>query len=495
VSALGRIWGKAIQTDAKVSPVNYGGPLIDVEGRTLGILVPLSPQGTEEVAGVEWYDSGIGFAIPLAEIHASLDRLKSGEDLVPGLLGISLRGRDLFDGAPTIDRVRYGSPAQEAGLKVDDVIIELDGKPVVRQAQLKHVLGNKYAGDMLAIAVKRGEETIRAEVKLAAELVPYESAFLGILPARPDPEQPETAGVRVRYVYPESPAAKAGVKEEQTITKFNETEIADAAMLRDLVSRIRPGEKATLTFRGDDEQSQEIELGSLPQSVPESLRRILIPPQKAPAAGDEAPKTGRFTATLEAHEHDYWAYVPDDYNPAYQYALVVWIHPGGDTMEAAMIKQWKALCDERGIILLAPKAAKVSGWETTEQEFVHDLTQQFLETYSIDRSRVVLHSHASGANFAWHLMFKYRELFDGAAMSAAPLLVAPPDNEAELRQQFYLLVGEKDPRRPAIEATHRGLQNLKFPVILDQRDEGDTSYPPEEQVERIARWIDSLDRI
>ncbi|MCY2965873.1 MAG: trypsin-like peptidase domain-containing protein, partial [Planctomycetota bacterium] len=80
VSALGRVWGKAIQTDAKVSPVNYGGPLVDVEGKVMGILVPLSPMATGDVAGVEWYDSGIGFAIPLADVYASLDRLKTGKD-------------------------------------------------------------------------------------------------------------------------------------------------------------------------------------------------------------------------------------------------------------------------------------------------------------------------------------------------------------------------------------------------------------------------------
>ena len=65
VSALGRIWGKAIQTDAKISPNNYGGPLVDISGRVLGVLVPMSPDGSGEMAGVEWYDSGIGFAIPL----------------------------------------------------------------------------------------------------------------------------------------------------------------------------------------------------------------------------------------------------------------------------------------------------------------------------------------------------------------------------------------------------------------------------------------------
>ena len=50
LSATSRIWGKAIQTDAKISPGNYGGPLIDIRGRVLGVLVPLSPQQQDEVA-------------------------------------------------------------------------------------------------------------------------------------------------------------------------------------------------------------------------------------------------------------------------------------------------------------------------------------------------------------------------------------------------------------------------------------------------------------
>lgn len=44
ISALGRIWGKALQTDAKISPINYGGPIIDIQGHVQGILVPASPR-------------------------------------------------------------------------------------------------------------------------------------------------------------------------------------------------------------------------------------------------------------------------------------------------------------------------------------------------------------------------------------------------------------------------------------------------------------------
>ena len=96
VSGLNRIWGTAMQTDAKISPNNYGGPLVDIRGRVLGVLAPLSPDKHEEFAGVEWYDSGIGFAVPLAHINTVLPQLSAGHDLKPGILGVSLDSRDIY---------------------------------------------------------------------------------------------------------------------------------------------------------------------------------------------------------------------------------------------------------------------------------------------------------------------------------------------------------------------------------------------------------------
>ena len=110
LSALDRVWGKAIQTDAAVSPNNYGGPLVDIRGRVLGVLVPLSPEAADEMAGVEWYDSGIGFAIPMEQIEKVLPRLKKGEDLYPGRAGLSLKGPNLYTGEPIIAACRANAP-------------------------------------------------------------------------------------------------------------------------------------------------------------------------------------------------------------------------------------------------------------------------------------------------------------------------------------------------------------------------------------------------
>ena len=80
--------GRAIQTDANISPANYGGPLIDIEGHVLGICVPLSPRAQGAASGVDWYDSGIGFAIPLSGAKRLIDEMKTGKHIKPGKLGV-----------------------------------------------------------------------------------------------------------------------------------------------------------------------------------------------------------------------------------------------------------------------------------------------------------------------------------------------------------------------------------------------------------------------
>jgi serine protease Do len=494
VSALHRIWGKALQTDAKVSPVNYGGVLVDIQGRVLGVLVPLSPQASGEIAGVEWYDSGIGFAIPMVDVAATLDRLKAGKDLLPGLMGITMKGRDIYEGQPVIDRVRYGSPAHQAGLKDGDSILELDGHAVNRQAQIRHVMGNKYAGEIVAIKVKRGEEELSSEITLVDKLVPYESAFIGILPVRDGVGKPD-AGVGIRFVVDGSPAARAGLDRGQRILKFNGADVSTAAALLDLVSRIRPGEKAHLAIQ-DGAQKKEVELtlGSLLPSVPLDLRPSPIAPREKDLTDKEL-KTGRFTDKMPAHEHEFWAYVPEDYNPDFKYGLVVWLHPGGDTMEAAMLKSWQTLCDERGLILLAPKAGQIAGWIPDETEFIKDAVEQFLEKYSIDRSRVVLHGYGSGGGFAYQLAFKHRQLFKGISTVAAPMMTPPPDNEPEFRLQFHFLSGDNDPLHRGVEASVKGLREMKYPVVETTIEGAGHKYPTGDYLTEIAIWIDSLDRI
>ncbi len=494
VSALNRNWGKAVQTDAKVSPVNYGGPLVDIQGRVMGVLVPLSQRGTNESAGVEWYDSGIGFAIPLEDILATLERLKAGQDLNPGLMGVTFKGHDLYGAEPKIDRVRYGSPAQKAGLKTGDIIVDIDGRNVVRQVQVRHAVGNKLAGDTISVTVTRRNKTVKTKMTLVAQLQAYESAFLGILPIREKGNRLGKPGVGVRYLYPDSPAAKAGLKTRDRIVRFNNSEVTDAGMLADLVHRLRPKQPATLVFlRADAATTVQVKLANIPNSVPGKLNSAIIPRIN----NDESSrlKIGRFTQDVPAYQHSFWAYVPDNYNADYQYTLMVWIHPNDDTMEAALYKQWNPICEQRGIIILAPKAAQIGGWTLDEDKFIKDMIEQFLQNYSIDTTRIFVHGFSSGGRFAYHLAFKHRKLIRGVAVAAQPLRGRLPENHPDYQLQFHLVCGDNDNLYPLFQRTATVLRQMKFPTSLTTIKKHFHTYPPVEQVREIGRWADTLDRI
>ena len=519
VSAVNRVWGKAIQTDAKTSPVNYGGALIDIEGRVLGIIAPLSPTGNGESAGVEWYDGGIGFAIPLEDVYASLDQLKQGTDLLPGLMGITFAGGQSLNVPAIVDRVRYNSPAQQAGLKTNDQIVEADGEPIVRVAQLKHIVGRKYAGDEVKLVVKRGDASLPIDVSLVGKLIPYEIPFLGILPQRKSGAAEATeAPATVRFVFANSPAEQAGLARGDRIVKFNDTELKEASSLADVVGRSRPGEHAQVTYvRDGQEKTVEVTLGSLPEAIVDDLPTELIETAtkettEKPAEKDdgkveakdnglveekvaEGVKTGRYSATLAGNDHDYWVYVPESYIDSHAYGLVVWIHPGGDTMEATIFKQWKSICDRRGLILIAPKSEKPAGWLPNEAEFIRQLIVQIREQYTIDGNRIVLHSFGSGAGITWLVASKHRDLVRGVVMAGAPVLSAPSDNEPDFRQQFYFACGDGDKILPRVKASVDGLRKLKFPVTFSTLKGLGAKYPEESAIEEIGRWVDSLDRI
>lgn len=515
VSAVNRIWGKAIQTDAKTSPVNYGGALVDIEGRILGVIAPLSPQGNGETAGVEWYDGGIGFAIPMEDVYAVLERLKAGADLVPGLMGITFAGGQATNVPAIVDRVRYNSPAQQAGLKTNDKIIEADGQAIVRVAQLKYVMGRKYSGDSVKLTLQRGEEKIAAEAKLVGELQPYEVPYLGILPKRESATEP---GVGVRLVFPGSPAEKAGLARGDRVQKFNDTDLVDNKGLMELVGRARPGDAVKLTcLQGGKQVVLDVTLGTMPDAVIGELSAEIIekpvktepadkPPADKPATDKpaaekpaeksaEPPKTGRFTEDLAGHDHSYWAYVPDGYNPAAAYGLMVWIHPGGDTMEATMIKQWATICDRRGIILVGPKADQLQQWMPGEAKFIEALVTSLRERYTIDPQRIFLHSQGNGAQMACLLSTRQRETFRGLALAGTPFVGAVLDQEPDFRQQFHFVCGEDDKALAPTKKAVDSLRKLKFPTSLTIVKKLGAKYPAEPEIDEIGRWADCLDRI
>ena len=247
ISALGRIWGRAVQTDAKISPANYGGPLVDLLGRVQGVIVPASPYAEGETAGFNMYDSGLGFAIPLEDINAILPRLKEGTDLKRGILGVNIQGADPYTAAPVVASVEPGSAADKAGVRPGDRIKEIDGESVETQVQLQTRLGAKYEGDTVAVKIERtGAEIALPAVTLGGLKSAFGQGFLGVLPVRDDPGP----GVEVRFVYPNSPADKAGVKAGDRIVRIDcpplpgqppgKQPIVDRDRFLDLMARLRP---------------------------------------------------------------------------------------------------------------------------------------------------------------------------------------------------------------------------------------------------------------
>ncbi|HEX5103829.1 MAG TPA: PDZ domain-containing protein [Pirellulaceae bacterium] len=497
ISAVNRIWGKAIQTDAKISPANYGGPLIDIHGHVLGVLVPLSPQGqASEVAGAEWYDSGIGFAVPLAEINERLEALKSGKDLHAGLLGVSLKPGDPYALPAEVAACQAGSPAYKAGLRAGDTIVELDGTPIRRQVQLKHALGPRYAGDKVHVVATRGKENVErfeADIELAEKLIPYDHPFLGLLPMRDAAE----GGVAVRYVYSGSPAAEAGLKAGDKIVALDQTAVVDAAQLRNLVANLEPKTKTTLKIeRGGESLSLELVPASLPTEIPAEL-----PPARAkePAAVDPAaapPSVGIVEIKLPEEAAQCVAYVPENYHPSVPHGLVVVLSPAGPVDQVKLAESWKDVCEERQLIVLAPMSAAADKWQPTETAFVRKTIDDVVGRYNIDPLRIAAYGYQSGGSMAYLVGFEHVDRIRAIAVVDAipPARAKAPDSDPINTLAFYLAVAEKSRVAAGIKALVARLEAAKLPVTQKSLGEQPRELSAEELAE-LSRWIDALDRI
>ena len=528
VSAVKRVWGKAIQTDAHVSPVNYGGPLIDLAGNPLGIIVPLSPQGKEETAGVEWYDSGIGFAIPITDVLNSVERLKKGKDLYPGLLGVTVKEGGV-DEKPTIDVVRFDSPAEKAGFKPGDIVTEIDGQPTRRHDELRQALGHRYAGEKVRVVLLRGKEKVAADVVLVDKLLPYEPPLLGILPLRHSQR-----GVVVRYVFPHSAAEKAGIVAGDQLRKWNDAEITSADQLASLVRRSRPGtlvplvvvhDKAEKTLRvtltGDIEEIPH-DLPAAPPSDSKEVKGAAAKPAdkeaaQKPAAKDSAaketsakdaataeqatkksepPKIGHFRDTLTGEtKASYWAYVPESYSAQDAWGLIVWIAPGRDSMEAALLSRWQKICAQRRLLIVAPIPGEGPDFSPNDLVGAWRVVEHFLKEYRVDRNRLVIHSFARGGAFASVLAFENHEQVRGLALVSSVLQVPPPEVHPSYPFRFFFSIGQGDRAEEILSRRVEILHEMKYAVTVQKTPSRERSYLDPEEVDELARWIDSLDRI
>ncbi len=495
LSALNRIWGKAIQTDAAVSPNNYGGPLIDIRGRVLGVLVPLSPQEAKEVAGMEWYDSGIGFAVPGEAIQKILPRLEEGSDLWPGVIGIQFAGRSLFTLEPVITSCRPNSPAHEAGLKAGDRIVEIEGRKITLAAQVKEEISRRYAGEKMRVAVMRRGQRSQHDVKLVQKLPPYERPFLGVLPMRGGSKAKDAKkavpGVVVRYVYPDSPAARAGIAAADVLEDLADEKIADAGQARQKLSEHLPGESIEIGLRrGKQTLRVRVKLGRLPESAPPSA----LPPAwiASPTAKVEQVKLGKVPLKVPGFENEAWAYVPENYHPAIAHGLLIWLHgPGGDE-EKSLIAHWKAHCERDHLILLVPKSADPARWEPREAALVVRLLAAVASAYQLDPWRTVVLGREGGGSLGYLVTFAARDVVHAVATIDSPLNSPAPENDPAHRLAFYVAKAEKSRAAGQVDEAVARLRELKYPVTVKSLGQQPRDLNLDERSE-LLRWIDTLD--
>jgi serine protease Do len=252
VSALGRgslsitELGDFIQTDAAINPGNSGGPLIDSHGSVIGMNTAIFSRSGAY--------NGIGFAIPANIVRTVAEQLINNGSMMRGYLGVGLRGgidaeaaKDLSLPDNTkgalVSGIEPNGPAAKAGFEAGDVIVELNGKVVADDVEVRNRIGLMAPGTKIDVKIYRGGKAKNLSVVLAkwpdrnevAEQAPAPdklNAFgLGLAALNSDTRTKygirANAGVVVTQVDPDSGADRAGIKAGDLILKVNGNDVRD----------------------------------------------------------------------------------------------------------------------------------------------------------------------------------------------------------------------------------------------------------------------------
>jgi len=248
--------GEFIQTDAAINPGNSGGPLVNVRGQVIGINTFL----VSETGGF----SGMGFAIPAQIVTPTVDSLIKYGKVSHGYIGIGISDVtpeeakffhvDKASGA-VVTQVEPNSPGAKAGLKVGDVITELNGKTITDAGELQVEVGQKQPGTTLHLKALRDGKSVDMPVTLEAmgkgehgsERSDASHAKprwgLGLSDLTPDLRQQLQAddavqGAVIERVTPGSPADNAGLQRGDVILEVNRQPVHSAADVQKALSSV-----------------------------------------------------------------------------------------------------------------------------------------------------------------------------------------------------------------------------------------------------------------
>ena len=258
VSAKGRVIGSGpyddfIQTDASINPGNSGGPLINMKGEVIGINTAIIASG-----------QGIGFAIPINLAKNIIDQLKSGGEVTRGWLGVAIQdvnqemadyyGIEAKKGVFVAD-VFKGDPADAAGIKPKDIIVEVNGQRVDTTRQLTSLVAGIPVGQTARVKVLRDGQPKTISVKVAKRDDKKVAARgeapekrgedpLGLRVSTLTPEIAqrfnitETGGVIVTDVQSDSPAEEAGVRPGDIIKEINRQNIESVKDYNEVLEKV-----------------------------------------------------------------------------------------------------------------------------------------------------------------------------------------------------------------------------------------------------------------
>ncbi|TML60252.1 MAG: PDZ domain-containing protein [Actinobacteria bacterium] len=149
----------SIQTDAAINHGNSGGPLLDSQGKVVGV--------TSQIESNSGGNEGVGFAIPSNTVSSIAAQLISNGKAEHAFLGVVLRDSSSQTGA-AISQVRAGTPAAQANLRAGDVVTAAAGKPIASASELRAVINAHRPGDAISVTYTRGGQSHAVKVTLAA---------------------------------------------------------------------------------------------------------------------------------------------------------------------------------------------------------------------------------------------------------------------------------------------------------------------------------------
>ena len=264
-----------IQTDAAINPGNSGGPLVNLAGQVIGINTAIATQGGS-------YD-GVGFAIPSNTARKVYNALITSGSVRRGAIGVKFHSQNnpavlrMFgaDHGIVIESVEAGSPAERSGLKLGDVILSVDGKPMKTADELVAIVSETEIGKRLRVEYLRDGKRLTTDVevgdrnKIIAELqegpgsqgreVPTEEGSSGILGLSVKTLTREQAqelvdqlhldskqGILVMNVSPGGFASDLGVQHGDIILSINRHPVVSAEDFNRIQSSLKSGDDALL---------------------------------------------------------------------------------------------------------------------------------------------------------------------------------------------------------------------------------------------------------